>query len=105
MVTDRVVDAQEVGRAFAELVRNDSSVRSVWADQSRDVFTIWSLTEPISADRERELYAVVDQLHEIFPYALIEFHLINLLHYEAEPEDLVLEEMLPTTAVHIAVVE
>jgi hypothetical protein len=97
VVTKQSVAAADIGRAFAELVKGDSAISSIWVRQHRDVCEVWVLTAEIDADQERGLYAASGTLHDIFPNALMRFHLINPLHYEPPIEEAV-HEVLPQDA-------
>lgn len=99
MVVDRAIDANEVGRTFAQHVQNTSDVVGVWVRLHREVFEVWVQTEPISTDREYELYSLVRLLHETFPHALIRFHLINPCDFdEPDENDLAVDAGVPQNA-------
>jgi hypothetical protein len=68
--------AIEVGRAFAEIIRDQPFAREllVTADWQEPGIYLWLLTDPISMDEERMLFeSPMDQLYARFPdeYILI----------------------------------
>jgi hypothetical protein len=62
--------AVEVGRAFAEIVRDEPFVRELWvtADTEEPGIYLWLYTDPIDLSVERELFGQpMDLLAERFP--------------------------------------
>jgi hypothetical protein len=72
----RQARAVEVGRAFAEIVRDEPFVRELWvtADTEEPGIYLWLVTDPIDMDTERALCdEPLDRLEERFPreYVLV----------------------------------
>ena len=88
--TARERRALEVGRAFAEIIRDQPFAREllVTADWQEPGIYLWLLTDPIGADEERALFeSPMDQLYERFPD---EYILILPVHKEntiGDPHD------------------
>jgi hypothetical protein len=62
--------AVEVGRAFAEIIRDEPFVRELWvtADTEEPGIYLWLITDPIDMDTERDLQGTpMDLLDERFP--------------------------------------
>ena len=69
-VASRQALALEIGRAFAEIIRDDPVVRELWvtADTEEPGIYLWLYTDPIDMDAERELFGLpMDLLDERFP--------------------------------------
>jgi hypothetical protein len=98
MVTDNVIGARDIGKTFAETVREDPDVVAVWAGRHREVFEIWVLTRPIDAQHERYLYESVAKVHEAFPHALVRFHLFNPSNVDGEDREVLVAENIPDHA-------
>lgn len=77
MAISQQATAQDVGRRFAEEVRQDPAVQGVWARAVRDYIELWVLTDPIDAETERRLYALDAPLQRWFPTTYIYFYLVN----------------------------
>jgi hypothetical protein len=69
-IAARHARAVEVGRAFAEIVRDDPVVRELWvtADTEEPGIYLWLYTDPIDIDVEDDLQGLpMDRLDERFP--------------------------------------
>jgi hypothetical protein len=72
--------AIEVGRAFAEIIRDEPAVRELWvtADTEEPGVHLWLITDPIDWDKIHDLYGVpVDTLFERYPKGDFELHILN----------------------------
>ncbi len=87
----------EVGRTFAQAVRDEPAVKSLWASAHRDYFELWLVTAPVDADTERRLYGLIELLFEAFPDARIRLHVINREAFE----DFELTSIVPRGAENI----
>ncbi|TVR71578.1 MAG: hypothetical protein EA415_11100 [Sphaerobacteraceae bacterium] len=101
MITDNVIGARDVGKTFAEAVREDPDAVTVWAGRHRDVFEIWLLTRAIDAEHERALYARVAAVHDAFPNALTRVYLLNPASVEDVDEETLVAENVPDYAEEI----
>jgi hypothetical protein len=77
------VDAREVARSFAGLARAEPAALRLWFSIHRGVVKLWLLTEPIEAETERGLYALMQAIYERFPDADIRLHLVNPRLFDA----------------------
>ena len=62
--------AVEIGRAFAEIIRDKSFAHELWvtADTEEPGIYLWLYTDPIDMDAERELFGLpMDLLADRFP--------------------------------------
>lgn len=75
-VTDRVT-AQQMGRAFAEMAREEPAARRLWVSTNGCEVELWLLTEPTDADTERRLYAASKALYDHFPEAVFFVDVLN----------------------------
>src|SRR4051794_29999475 len=83
-VASRHARAVEIGRAFAEIIRDNPVVRELWvtADTEEPGIHLWLITDPLDMDDEREMHgAPVDQLFERFPREAVWLHPIHGGHF------------------------
>jgi hypothetical protein len=76
----RLARAVEVGRAFAEIIRDEPFVRELWvtADTEEPGIYLWLITDPIDMDAERDLHGTpTDRLFDRFPREDIWVHPLN----------------------------
>jgi hypothetical protein len=76
VAASRHARAVEVGRAFAEIIRDNPVVHELWvtADTEEPGIYLWLYTDPLDMEAERELFGLpMDRLLERFPreYMLI----------------------------------
>lgn len=83
--------AQNIGNAFANLVRSDENVEGIWAREARNHLDIWLLTKPISHEQRLQLRGLIGQLRERFPKAVVLLHIENASLYEVDPSEFVFE--------------
>lgn len=81
MAIQNATHSSDIEPVLASMLANEPQAVRLWADRYRGAIEFWLLTEPIPADTERHLYGVATELHEQFPEALIEFHLVNPRHF------------------------
>lgn len=96
MAISQHVTAQDVGRRFADEVRQDSVAQGVWTRAVRDYIEVWLLTEPIDAETERYFYAAGALLHHWFPGAYIRFRLVNPRPFDEDTE--LVGDVIPSQA-------
>ena|SRR5215212_4519207 len=75
--------AVEVGRAFAEIVRDEPFVRELWvtADTEETGIYLWLITDPIGLDEIRALYETpMDRMYERFPDGGFSLQILNPGH-------------------------
>lgn len=96
MAISHPVNAHDVGRRFADEVRQDPVAQGVWTRAVRDYIEVWLLTDPIDADTERRLYALDGPLQRWFPNTFINFHLVNPRLFDENTE--ILGDVIPSTA-------
>ena len=101
MTTVRNADAHEIADAFAAAAGRQPSVEKLWPSDDRGNAVLWLLTRPIQADEERRLYGLVGLIHDRFPNARLDLHVIN----PRRPDDLRVLEMIPGQAVEIELAE
>ena len=56
MTVENLVTAQEIGRSFANAVRNDPVARRLWVLAGPDHVELWLLVEPNDMEIDRRLY-------------------------------------------------
>jgi hypothetical protein len=89
------VAAGDIGRTFAEIVEHDPAVRAIWVREHRGVCEIWLLTTDIDPEQERGLFAASRILHQQYPDALIQVHLMNPRNYAVATTSELVEDVLP----------
>lgn len=75
--------ALEVGRAFAEIVRDEPFVRELWvtADTEESGIDLWLITDPIGLDEIRALYETpMDRMYARFPDGDFSLQILNPGH-------------------------
>lgn len=99
MAISQQATAQDVGRRFADAVRQDPVAQGVWTRAVRDYIEVWLLTEPIDAETERRLYGLSASLDRWFPETYIQFYLVNPRLFSEDTE--LIGDVIPSTAVSI----
>jgi hypothetical protein len=82
--------AVQVGREFAEIVRDTPLVRELWVtmDTEEPGVHLWLVTDPIDWDETRGLYeAPVDRLYDRFPEGDFFVHIMNPRHFSGDIHD------------------
>jgi hypothetical protein len=72
--------ALEIGRAFAEIIRDVPVARELWVtvDTEEPGVHLWLITDPIDWDKIHDLYGTpVDLLYGRFPEGDFHLHLLN----------------------------
>lgn len=77
MAVTRQVDAQTIGRLYAESVRDLGFVRSIHVRETRDWLEVWVVTEPIDILDEEPLYEAGVRLWDRFPESGILIRVVN----------------------------
>lgn len=98
MIVDRKPTVESMGKAYAELVRDDHSVRELWVTEDCEGFIVSMLTDEIDADHERRLYGLAIQVQQQFPDALFEVHVRNPRNYTLNSRDQMRDKFLPAGA-------
>jgi len=83
VATARQAHALEVGRAFADIIRDDPVVRELWItiDTEEPGVHLWLITDPIGMDKIRDLYGLpVDRMYERFPAGDFFVQILNPSH-------------------------
>ncbi len=93
MVVDVRANARAVGATFAEATQSRPDVRRLWVSADRETVHLWLEVGPIDADRERELYELVDVIYEKFQNVAPFLHVLNPLNYRVE-----ISTVVPTEA-------
>jgi hypothetical protein len=101
MAVTRQVDAQTIGRLYAESVGDLGIVRSVHVCETRDWLEIWVVTEPIDFVDEELLYQAGVNLRHRHPDAGVLVQVVNPNDYP-DHYDLV-QRVVPTRAKAVAV--
>ena len=96
MAVTRQVDAQMIGRLYAESVHDLSFVRSVHVRETRNWLEVWVVTEPIDILDEEPLFEAGVNLRHRFPDAGIQVHVVNPEDYP-DHYDLI-QHVVPTQA-------
>ena len=94
--TARERRALEVGRAFAEIIRDEPIVRELWVTVERGDYSVglWLVTDPIDLDTIGELYASpLNRLYQRFPEGDFDFNVLNPSHLRGD-----LHQRLPKDA-------
>jgi len=81
MAVTRQVDAQTIGRLYAESIRDLGSVRSVHVRETRDWLEVWVVTEPIEMVDEEPLFEAGVMMEDRFPEAGILIRVANPKDY------------------------
>jgi hypothetical protein len=74
----------EVGRAFAEIIRDEPFVRELWvtADTEEPGIHLWLITDPLDMEAERYFYGTPsDLIEDSFPKEYVWVHVRNPRHY------------------------
>ncbi len=82
MVTMLAPTADNVGRIFAEAVRDERAVREIWVSDDRDHVNVWLYTEPITREQELHLYGLEDVIYDHFEAADVQVHIQHAGLYE-----------------------
>ena len=86
----RQARAIEVGRAFAEIVRDNPTVHELWvtADTEEPGIHLWLITDPIDWGAVRELPGPpIDLLYERIPEGDFFLHVLNPPHHIGDIHD------------------
>jgi hypothetical protein len=82
MVVRQSIDVETLGRHLAVLLRSDATVRELWVSARSGIAEFWIATAPIDMQVQRELYGTVSRLHDQFPDALFDVHVLNPYNFE-----------------------
>ena len=96
MAIAKKVSARDLGQALVEVVQNEPRVNELWVSKHPDIH-FWVIVEPMDLDAQRPLYALTDPLHERFPGAEFDFHILNPSHHRGD-----IHQALPSFAQQIA---
>jgi hypothetical protein len=96
MAVTRQVDAQTIGRLYAESVRDLGTVRSVHTRETSDWLEVWVVTEPIDILDEEPLYEAGVNLRHRFPESGILIRLANPREFPERYE--MLRDVVPIQA-------
>jgi hypothetical protein len=80
----RHAKAVEVGRAFAEIVRDNPVVRELWvtADTEEPGIHLWLITDPLDWEAEGHFYgSPSDEIEDCFPSEYVWVHVMNPRHF------------------------
>jgi len=71
--------ALDIGRAFAEVVRDEPVARELWVtlDTEEPGVHLWLIVEPIDMRAEYDLYGLPDALTTRFPEDVVWLHVLN----------------------------
>jgi hypothetical protein len=71
--------ARDIGRAFADVVRNVSVARELWVtlDTEEPGVHLWLIVDPIDSNAEYDLYGLPDALFARFPQDVVWLHVLN----------------------------
>ena len=97
MATVRRAGPREIADALAVAAGNEPAVEKLWLSEDRGDAVLWLLTRPIDMDEELRLYGLVGLVHDQFPDARLDLHLIN----PHRRDDLRLLDRIPAGAVEI----
>lgn len=100
MAVTRQVDAQTIGRLYAESVRDLGTVRSVHVRETQDWLEVWVVTEPIDFPDEEPLFEAGVNLRYRYPDAGVLIHVVNPNDYP-DQYDLV-QRVVPRRAKSVA---
>ncbi len=81
-IADRVT-AAEIGKTYAETIRDEAGPKQLWMRSYRDYVELWLVVEPIEHDAELRLYAAEDAIYDRFPEASVRLHILNPRHIRA----------------------
>jgi hypothetical protein len=79
-VGSRQALAVEIGRAFAEIIRDNPAVHELWvtADTEEPGIHLWLITDPIDSDAQRDFYgSPSDLIEDRFPTEYVWVHVMN----------------------------
>jgi hypothetical protein len=80
----------EIGRAFAEIIRNVRVARELWVttDTEEPGAHLWLITDPLDWDEIRELYGEpVDRLYDRIPEGDFFVHVMNPPNHTGDIHD------------------
>jgi hypothetical protein len=69
--------AREIGQAFADAVRQESSARRLWVSVHESTVSLWLLTSVLDVDAERALYPLVDATEQAAAGTMVRLHVLN----------------------------
>lgn len=81
MAIGQPVTAEEIGRAFAELVRADDAAQRLWIRPWEGDWELWLLTAPVDMRTEGQFQMAAIELEDRFPDTYIELRVINPRHF------------------------
>ena len=79
--------AVEIGRVFAEIVRDEPSVRALWvtADTEEIGMHLWLITDPLDWEAQEHFYgAPSEQIEDRFPQDGVWVHVLNPRNHTGE---------------------
>lgn len=80
-IADRVT-AAEIGRVYAEAVRDEPAAWRLRVSSHRDYYELWLVTEPIEPDVQRRLYTAELVLYDRFPGVYLRLHILNPMYFD-----------------------
>jgi hypothetical protein len=72
--------ALEVGRAFAEIIRDNPVVHELWvtADTEETGIHLWLITDPLAWEAQKRFYGTPsDLIEDLFPREYVWVHVLN----------------------------
>ena len=92
------VDAQTIGSILARVFSKDPSVVELWVEPGHEEDVFWLITEPIDAEKRRDLHGASLAVYDEFEDALFEVHILSPTNY---PEGYDLHNSIPARATRI----
>jgi len=89
-VASRHARAVEVGRAFAEIIRDNPVVRELWvtADTEEPGIHLWLITDPLDWETEEQFHgSPSDVIQDHFPVEYVWVHVQNPSHHIGDIHD------------------
>jgi len=77
MAVTKKVTAQDLGRAFAKIVRDEPIIHELWVSDHKPEVHFWLVVDPLDMDTQHRLYYLLDPLYARFPDADFQMHVLN----------------------------
>lgn len=88
--------AEQLGKVYAEAVRNEPKIEEVWISTVPGCVHLWLITPSLDMDEERRLHGFTRVLYDTFQKADFMVHVLNPRHFRGSTRAVV-----PSSAVQL----
>ncbi|HEX5165734.1 MAG TPA: hypothetical protein VFV93_10085 [Thermomicrobiales bacterium] len=99
MAVIRQVDAQMIGRLYAEMVEDDPDVQEIYVRPFGDSIEVWMLTSHSNYDAEDAIFDAAVAVQRRVPDTRIDLHVVNPRHYPTTCD--LVRDIIPDNAVAV----